>query len=375
MSDPLDWLHEVHEDRVRAGLRREPRVRAAEASQLDLASNDYLGLGKDERVRKAAAQAVLEWGPGSTGSRLVTGTTALHIELEQDLAAFLGTQASFVCSTGYHANLAAITSLAGADCLVISDALNHASIIDGCRLSRSRIVVVDHLDTDAVAVALAQRHEKRALVITDSVFSADGDLADLAKLHDLARQHGAVLIVDESHALGIVGPGGRGACVAAGINAEPDVVITAALSKSFAAQGGVVAGSALVREHLINTARGVIFETGLSPAAVAAVSESLRIITSEPHLCESARSNALRLAQITGAPTPEAAVVSVLVGDAHAAVALQSRLFELGFWVGCFRPPSVPEGTSRLRITARADLSIEDLDGFARAYARAMQSA
>lgn len=368
MGDPLDWLAKASADRVAAGLRRDPRVRPSTPEHLDLASNDYLGLGRDERVRKAAAAAVLEWGAGSTGSRLVTGTTALHVEVEQNLARFVGFEAGFVCSTGYHANLAAVTALSGEDCLIVSDAYNHASLIDACRLSRSRTVVVDHLDVAGFAAALEARTEKRAIVLTDSVFSADGDLADLVALHELARAHGALLIVDESHALGIVGPGGRGGCAAAGIAGEPDVVITAALSKSFGAQGGVILGTALVREHLINAARAIIFETGLNPAALGAVAEALSIIEADPGLPAKARANATRLASITGAPIPDAAVVSVLVGEAQAAVDLQSRLLELGFWVGCFRPPSVPQGTSRLRLTARADLSTSEIEAFAAAF-------
>ncbi|MGH8940884.1 MAG: aminotransferase class I/II-fold pyridoxal phosphate-dependent enzyme, partial [Actinomycetes bacterium] len=255
MSDPSEWLHRLAADRDAAGMRRVLRPRSAEEAVLDLASNDYLGLARDPRVTRAAADAALRWGAGSTGSRLVTGSTTLHGDLERDLADFVGAPAGLVFSSGYLANSGAIAALAGPDCLVVSDALNHASVVDACRLSRSETVVAPHRDAAAVGAALSRRTQERALVVTDAVFSVDGDLAPLAELHAVARANDAVLVVDEAHSLGVVGDGGRGAGHQAGIVGEADVVLTLTLSKARGSQGGAVLGGSAVVEHLVNTAR------------------------------------------------------------------------------------------------------------------------
>ena len=194
--DPLGWLAAAAADRERAGLHRTLRTRAADDHDLDLAGNDYLGLSGNPDVIEAGVSALRTWGAGSTGSRLVSGTTALHTELDAALARFTGAEAGFVCASGYAANLAAVTALSGPGSLVVSDASNHASIVDACRLSRARIVVTPHNDVDAVAAALATRTEERALVVTDSLFSVDGDLAPLTELHAACRAHGAVLLTD-----------------------------------------------------------------------------------------------------------------------------------------------------------------------------------
>jgi 8-amino-7-oxononanoate synthase len=231
---------------------------------------------------------------------------------------------------------------------------------------------------DAVRRTLAQRRQPRALVVTDSVFSVMGDLAPLVALHDAAREHGALLLVDEAHALGVVGPGGRGAVASAGLAGEPDVVVTVTLSKSLGSQGGAVLADAVVVEHLVNTARPFVFDTGLAPAPAAAALAALGVLQTRPELPDHARANAARLAGLladgTGRPvsSPAAAVVSVLVGDPADAVAAARRLRDDGILVGCFRPPSVPDGRSRLRFTARADLTDAELDRAADAAARAL---
>lgn len=363
--DPLAGLRAGAAERERRGMRRILRPRTADDHVLDLASNDYLGLARDPRVTGAAAGAARRWGAGSTGSRLVTGSTTLHTRLEAGLAGFAGAEAGLVFSSGYLANLGALTALAGPGSLVVSDALNHASVVDACRLSRAAVEVVPHRDVAAVARVLARRTTGSAVVVTDAVFSVDGDLAPLAGLHAVARRHGALLVVDEAHALGVVGDEGRGAAHAAGLAGQPDVVLTVTLSKSLGAQGGAVLGPAVVVEHLVNTARPFIFDTGLAPAAVAGAAAALVVLRAEPSLAKAVRARAAGLsadllAAGLQATAPDAAVVSVLVGDPGPAADAASRLLADGVRVGCFRPPSVPDGVSRLRLTARADLTDDE---------------
>jgi 8-amino-7-oxononanoate synthase len=368
----LDWLDEYAAKRETAGLRRRLRPREADGGLLDLAGNDYLGLSRDPRVRAAAAAAAQEWGGGSTGSRLVTGTTAAHARLERELADFLGTEAALVFSSGYLANLGAVTALAGRGDLIVADALNHASLIDACQLSRARLEVVAHRSPDAVEAVLARRSEERAYVLTDAVFSVDGDVAPLARLAAVCRRHGAVLVVDEAHGVGVYGPGGRGAVHAAGLAGDPDVVVTATLSKALGSQGGAVLGSQALVGHLVDTARPFIFDTGLAPACVAAAGAALEILRTTPQLTTQVRANALRLSELAldaglTATAPVGAVTSVVIGDPDLAVGAAALCAELGVAVGCFRPPSVPDGRSRLRLTARADLGEPDFVRAARA--------
>ncbi|MFI6869648.1 8-amino-7-oxononanoate synthase [Nocardia sp. NPDC050406] len=363
--DPLKWLDERAAERVRAGLRRELRARTPENEAIDLASNDYLGLTRHPEVIEGAVAAVRRWGAGATGSRLVTGTTTEHELLEAELAEFVGAEAGLVFASGYAANLGAVTALAGRGALVVSDAGSHASLVDACRLSRARVEVAPHRDVAAVERLLAERAEERALVLTDSVFSADGDLAPLADLHRVTRAQGAVLVVDEAHGLGVRGAGGRGLVHEHGLAGEPDLVITATLSKAFAAQGGVVLASERVRAHLIDSARSFIFDTGLAPAAVGAARAALRLLRREPEMAARVLARAADLARTAGVAQPDSAVVSVVLGEAQTAYDAAVACRERGLSVGCFRPPSVPEGTSRLRLTARADLTEAELDTIA----------
>ena len=364
--------------RDEAGLRRSLRPRLRSEAILDLAGNDYLGLAHDRRVTDAAANAARTWGAGSTGSRLVTGTTALHQELEEELAHFTGSPAALVFSSGYLANLGVLTALGGEDVTIVSDAGNHASIIDACRLSRSTIVVVPHRDVDKFDSALAARSTSYAVVVTDAVFSVDGDLAPLRELHTIARQYEALLVVDEAHALGVVGKTGRGAVAAAELAGEEDIVRTVTLSKSLGAQGGAVVAAPDVIELLINVARPFIFDTGLAPASVGAALAALRIVRNEPELASAARSNAQELAAIVrrvGIETadPDAAVVPAVVGEPRRAVTAAAAVLASGVRVGCFRPPSVPHGRSCLRLTARANLTSADLDLAHQALATALE--
>lgn len=359
---PLAWLDAVEVQRRQAGLRRSLRQRPAVACELDLASNDYLGLSQHPAVIDGGVTALRTWGAGSTGSRLVTGNTELHEQFETALAAFMGAEAALVFSSGYAANLGAVTALSGAGSLVVSDALAHASLVDACRLSRARVAVTAHNDVDAVEAVLAARDEDRALVITDSVFSTDGALAPLRRLHEVCRKHRALLLVDEAHGLGVRGSGGRGLVHEAGLAGEPDIVVTTTMSKSLGSQGGVVLGPTAVRDHLIDAARTFIFDTGLTPAAVGAAAAALRVLIDEPWRAEAVISRARALAEICDVPeAPESAVVSVILGDPEVAVATAAACLDAGVRVGCFRPPTVPAGTSRLRLTARASLTDEEM--------------
>ncbi len=367
MTHPLAWLDDRAAARREAGLRRELRPRAPGSGPIDLAGNDYLGLSTDPRVVAGGVDALHVWGAGSTGSRLVTGSTALHAELERELAAFCGFGDALVFSSGYTANLGAVTALSGPGSLVVSDAAAHASLVDACRLSRARVQVVPHNDPAAVGAALAARDEERALVVTDSVGSADGDLAPLPELHRVCREHGAVLLVDEAHGIGVRGPGGRGLLAEHGLAGADDVLATVTLSKALGSQGGAVLAPPGVTAHLVDAARSFIFDTGLNPAATGSALAALRVLAAEPWRAAEVLRVAAELAAVAGGlvegvAAPSSAVVPVVLGDPEVAVAAAAGCLEGGVRVGCFRPPSVPAGTSRLRLTARADLSDADLD-------------
>nr|WP_040517900.1 8-amino-7-oxononanoate synthase [Gordonia neofelifaecis] len=371
MSAP--WLADVAERTLEAGLHREPVVRRAGAAEINLASNDYLGLSSHPAVIAGAHAALDEWGAGSTASRLVAGTTAAHIDFENDIADFLGFEAALTFSSGYLANIGAITALVGRGDLIVSDTGAHASLIDGCRLSRARVEVVPRGDTEAVRRALARRTEDRALVVTDSIYSIDGMIAPLRDYYDAAAEHGAIMLADEAHALGVRGPGGRGVAAEQGLSGAPGLVITTVASKSLGAQGGIVLGTGLLRDHLIDHARTFIFDTGLNPAAVGAAHAALRVLRGDPQMPDRLRAGVRRLASACGGDVPDAAVVSLIVGDPVAAVRAAAICREGGVFVGCFRPPSVPEGTSRLRLTVRADLDDDTLDTVAAVVTAALR--
>ncbi|GAA2662288.1 MULTISPECIES: 8-amino-7-oxononanoate synthase [Actinosynnema] len=362
----FDWIDARAEARAKAGLTRRVRPRAATGGALDLAGNDYLGLARDKRVVGAAAAASMRWGAGSTGSRLVTGSTELHTELEYELANFCGAQAALVFSSGYAANLGALTALSGPGTAIVADQNIHASLIDGCKLSRADVVVAGHRDLPQVTRALSTRGKRRGLVVTDSVFSVDGDTAPLGELAAACREHDAGLVVDDAHGLGVVGDGGRGAVHAAGLAKSPDVVTTVTLSKALGAQGGAVLGPGRVIRHLVDTARTFIFDTGLAPGSAAAALAALKALKEEPGRPERVREVARQLSERLRergfrASEPSAAVVSVLAPSPEVAVAWAEACRERGVLVGCFRPPSVPDQVSRLRLTARADLSEADV--------------
>jgi 8-amino-7-oxononanoate synthase len=365
-----DWLAALHrraELRARAGLTRVLRPRSATDGVVDLAGNDYLGLARHPEVTAAAATALTGYGLGATGSRLVRGSTDLHTALEAELADWLGTEKALVFSSGYLANLGAVRALVRPRTLLVSDAFNHASLIDGCRLSGAGTVVVPHADPAAVDAALAGAAGRPAVVVTESVFSVDGDLAPLARLHAVTRAHDAVLLVDDAHALGVTGPAGAGGVAAAGLAGEPDVVVTATLSKALGGAGGVVAGPAELIRHLVETGRTFIYDTAVPPAVAAGVLAALRLARTRDDLrAELADRAAALVGRLRAAglqvSTPSAGVVSVTAPGPRAALDWAAACLAGGVAVGCFRPPSTPDTRSRLRLTVNVGVPRADFD-------------
>ncbi|WP_030488609.1 8-amino-7-oxononanoate synthase [Micromonospora chokoriensis] len=359
MADWLAALDRRAQLRAKAGLTRRLISRPADDQMIDLAGNDYLGLATHPEVTAAATAALSAYGLGATGSRLVRGSTDAHRALEDDLARWLGTDGTLVFSSGYLANLGALRALVQPRTLLVSDAHNHASLIDGCRLSGAETVVTRHADVDAVAAALAAAPGRPAVVVTESVFSVDGDLAPLARLHAVARRHGALLLVDDAHALGLTGPAGAGAVAAVGLAGEPDVVVTATLSKALGGAGGVVAGPAEFVRHLVETGRTFIFDTALPPAIAAGVHAALRLAQAgDDRRAELADRVGFAVGRLRSAgltvSAPDAAVISVTAPGPEAATAWAADCRDRGVAVGCFRPPSTPDSRSRLRLTVSA---------------------
>ncbi|MBW3557309.1 MAG: 8-amino-7-oxononanoate synthase [Actinobacteria bacterium] len=331
---------------------------------LDLAGNDYHGLSTHPAVVEAAVAATRRFGAGAGASRLVSGTVSLHGELESALARFCGSQAALVFSTGYHANLGVVSGLSSPGTLIVSDAHVHASLIDGCRLARGTVAVAPHNDVAAIERLLAARTQQRALVLIETIYSVLGDAAPVADLAEVCRRHGAVLVADEAHAIGVAGRHGRGLLAEFGLAGRTDVIATMTLSKSLGSQGGAVVGSASLREHLINRARTFIYDTGLAPAATGGALAALELIESEPVRVERVRFAAAVLAEACGVDPPAGAVLSMSMPGPRQAVAAVAAAASRGVRIGCFRPPSTPDRISRLRFTAHGHHSDEEL-GFA----------
>jgi 8-amino-7-oxononanoate synthase len=374
----VTWLSALSTEAVareRAGLRRELRPRPEDDDLVDLAGNDYLGLSRHPEVVAAATAALKGYGLGATSSRLVRGSTDVHRELESSLASYLGCEAALVYSSGYLANLGAVWALARPGTALASDAHNHASLVDACRLARgardgARTVVYAHADPEALSTELSSAGgESAALVLTESVFSVHGDLAPLALLHAVTRRRDAVLLVDEAHACGVVGPSGAGGVAAVGLSRESDVVVTATLSKAFGGAGGVVAGPAAFIRHLVETGRTFIYDTGLPPAVAAGALAALELISGE--FGEAARAELRRRALVASEAfralglevrEPAGGVLSVKAPGPDEAVAWASNCRSRGVAVGCFRPPSTPDGQSYLRLTVNVGVPASDFD-------------
>lgn len=356
-----EWMSRAGAVRERRGLVR--RTHAHPPGLLDLASNDYLDLSRDDRVIDAAVEATRRHGAGARASRVVAGTFTVHDELEAALCVLTGQEAALACSTGYAANLATLTALGGPDTLIVLDEHVHASLIDAARLSGAAVATVPHRDLDALHETLARRVKRRAIVAVESLYSVLGDTTDLRATADVCTSHDALLVVDEAHGIGVLGAG-RGGVHAARLAGRDDVVVTLTFSKALGSMGGAVLGAPQVREHLVNTARPFVFDTGLAPGPAAAATCAASIVAREPARIAHLHRAVERLSVAAAVPAPPGPILSVPMASAREAALVADRLLEAGVLVGCFRPPSVPDGVSRLRLSARPSTSTADLDRF-----------
>jgi 8-amino-7-oxononanoate synthase len=394
-----DWMEDDLEERRRRGLYRVrrrlqsgqgARVRLRGRELINFTSNDYLALAGDARLARAAACAARRYGCGAGASALVSGSTPPLRALERALAEWEGTEEALVFSSGYAANLALVGSLTRRGDAIFSDALNHASLIDGCRLSRAAVYVYRHNDLDHLADLLRQegRSVRRRLIVSDTVFSMDGDLAPLAELVELAERFDGLLLIDEAHATGVLGEHGRGITDLLPLGSWPTerIIKMGTLSKALGAQGGFVCGSRRLIAWLVNQARPYIYSTALAPPIAAAARHALAIVQQEPERCRHVLALAERLRRelralggIVGDSCCQ--IVPLIVGEARQAVALSRRLEEHGLLVPAIRPPSVPEGSARLRMSVTAGHTetdvmqlVEALRGVALTQIRAARS-
>ena len=347
-----------------------------------LCSNNYLGLADHPSVRKAAADAAMRWGVGAGASRLVSGTMTIHRRLEERLADFKGSEACLLFGSGYLANIGVIGALAGSGDVIFSDELNHASIVDGCRCSRAEVVVYGHRDVEQLDWSL-RRHGRRdgsarRVIVTDTVFSMDGDVAPLAAIAELADMHGACVVVDEAHATGNLGRGGRGAVAEAGLEGEIDVVV-GTLGKALGSYGAYACANSEMIRYLINTARPLIYSTAPSPPAVAGALAALGLLRERPHRVQRLRSNARVLrGALAGEGFPvadvEMQIVPLIVGDEHLAMRLCQEALERGVFAQAIRPPTVAAGSARLRLTAMASHTASELEMAASVFGAAARA-
>jgi len=375
------WAREDLEALERQGLRRAleplqspqgPVVVVGGQRLVNFSSNDYLGLAADPRLARAAARALEVRGTGAGASRLVVGDTEAHHALERAAAEMLGAEAALLFNSGYAANLGILQALCGPEDVIFSDALNHASMVDGCRLSRARTVVYPHADAGALERLIEAAAGRRKLVCTDAVFSMDGDHAPLRELVEVCRRHGAALVVDEAHALGVLGARGLGLCEALGVDVD---VRMATLGKALGAFGAFAACSAEVAELLVNRARPLVFSTALPAALCAAGEEAIAVMRAEPGLREALWRNIRRMAEglrALGAPVEaRSAIFPLVLGEPERALEVAAKLRARGVLVKPIRPPTVPKGTSRLRFTVTAAHSEAQIDRALEALAAA----
>jgi 8-amino-7-oxononanoate synthase len=381
MSDVAQRLAEIEELGLARRMRlvsgpQGPRVVLDGKPVLLLCSNNYLGYADHPRVREAAADAAMRWGVGAGASRLVSGTMTIHRRLEQALCEFERRDACVLFGSGYLANIGVIQALGVAGTTVFSDELNHASIVDGCRLARAQVAVYRHCDPEHLAWTIARSDTSRGgLIVSDGVFSMDGDVAPLEALVELARRHGLRLVVDEAHATGALGPGGRGAVAEAGLTAEVDVVV-GTLGKALGAYGAYVCCDDDIAALLVNAARPLIFSTAPPPPAIAGALAALELLTEQPQRVDKLRSNADALRHelalegfdVAGSTTQ---IVPLIVGDSALAMDMCERALALGVFAQAIRPPTVPEGTARLRLSVMASHTKDELRDAAHALGRA----
>jgi 8-amino-7-oxononanoate synthase len=380
LTDLADRLEELRERGLHRRLRQingpqGPRVLLDGKPVLLLCSNNYLGLADHPQVREAAAEAAMRWGVGAGASRLISGTMKLHRSLEQRLAGFKEQEAALLFGSGYLANSGAIAALARHGEVVFSDQLNHASIIDGCRLARAETFAYRHCDLEHLEWGLRQARGRGSLIVTDGVFSMDGDVAPVEGLVQLAQRYDCRLMVDEAHGTGTLGPGGRGSVAAAGMSEEVDVVV-GTLGKALGSYGAYVCGSAELADYLVNVARPFIFSTAPAPPVVAAALAALEILEQCPHRVQRLQTNARALRDALGHEglelgESETQILPVIVGDPELALRLSDLALERGLFAQAIRPPTVPEGTSRLRLTTMATHRSAELVGAARTLGNA----
>jgi 8-amino-7-oxononanoate synthase len=352
-----------------------PRVVLDGEPVLLLCSNNYLGLANHPRVRQAAADAAMRWGVGTGASRLVSGSMTIHRRLEERLAAFKRTPSCLLFGSGYLANVGIVSALAREGEVVFSDELNHASIIDGCRLARAETFVYRHADTEHLEWGLRQADASASLIVTDGVFSMDGDIAPLTEIVELAHRYDVRVVVDEAHGTGAVGPGGRGSVAAAGLDGEVDVVI-GTLSKALGSYGAFACCDQAMASYLVNSARSFIFSTAPPPPAVAGALAALELLASEPRRVARLQANADLLRSelaregfdVTGSQTQ---IVPIVIGEAAQAVRVCEGAIGMGVFAQAIRPPTVPAGTSRLRLAVMASHGRAELREAARTLARA----
>ena len=344
-----------------------------------LCSNNYLGLADHPAVRQAAAAAAMRWGVGAGASRLVSGTMTIHRRLEERLAAFEGREAALLFGSGYLANAGTIAALARPGDIVFSDELNHASIIDGCRMSRAEVFVYDHCDVEHLEWGVARAEGRGALIVTDSVFSMDGDVAPLTEIVEIAQRRRLRVLVDEAHGTGALGPGGRGALAEAGLEDHVDVIV-GTLGKALGSYGAFVACDQQMASYLLNAARTFIFSTALPPPAVAGALAALELLEHKPRLADRLAVNAEALRSelqdegfdLRGSRTQ---IVPLVVGEPELAVEICETALHRGVFAQAIRPPTVPPGTSRLRIAVMASHREEELRFAARTLAQAARAA
>ena len=341
------------------------RVKRDDKEYLMMASNNYLGLTFDTRVIEGALKGAQQYGTGSGGSRLVSGTFPLFTELERSLAKFKNTEKALVFNTGYMANVGTISAIADKNTIIFSDALNHASIIDGCRLSRGSVKAYSHCDVDELKYLLKQvDRNARKLIVTDGVFSMDGDIASLDKLYELSRDYNALLMVDDAHATGTIG-NGHGTAAYFNLEKEIDIQL-GTLSKSLGSVGGYVAANSTIIDYLVNTSRSFIFSTALSPADIGAALAALHILETDAsvlgHLQENVNYMADKLTSIGIDATNETPIFPILIGSNEDTLAVSDYLYEAGIIGTAIRPPTVPIGESRIRLTVTATHSKTQID-------------
>jgi glycine C-acetyltransferase/8-amino-7-oxononanoate synthase len=379
-------IHERLEELRELGLYRKvrlvsgpqgPRVLMDGKPVLLLCSNNYLGLADHPRVREAAADAAMRYGVGAGASRLVSGNMTIHRRLEEQIAEFKRSPACVLFGSGYLANTGIVAALAQEGDVVFSDALNHASIVDGCRLGRAETFVYDHCDLEHLEWGLQQADGRGSLIVTDGVFSMDGDIAPLPEIVELAQRYDARVMVDDAHGVGAVGPEGRGAVADAGVEDEVDVVV-GTLGKSLGSYGAYACCDRTMAKYLVNTARSLIFSTALPPPAVAGALAALEILVEHPERVLKLQRNARLFADALAAEGietgSETQIMPVIVGSADATVAASERLLERGIFAQAIRPPTVPDGTSRLRLAVMSSHSASELEPAAREIAKVLDA-